>query len=175
MTNGRRPDNSWHCISLVDPYGRSRTMTRLLLDAMLGKLATYLRMCGHDAAYALDRGVETDGRLLALAREERRRLVTRDVDLAARAEDVVLLEARDVEAQLRELRVAGIELELTEPTRCSRCNADLERVPRDDPSPEYAPDPTEQPVWRCLECGQHFWEGSHWDDVRERVNDPRES
>ena len=33
---------------------------RLLLDAMLGKLATYLRMCGHDAAYALDRGVEAD-------------------------------------------------------------------------------------------------------------------
>ncbi|PSP98633.1 hypothetical protein BRC89_07140 [Halobacteriales archaeon QS_4_70_19] len=25
-----------------------------LLDVMLGKLATYLRMCGHDATYALD-------------------------------------------------------------------------------------------------------------------------
>ncbi|MFW6382904.1 MAG: Mut7-C RNAse domain-containing protein, partial [Haloferacaceae archaeon] len=25
-----------------------------MLDAMLGKLATYLRMCGYDAAYVLD-------------------------------------------------------------------------------------------------------------------------
>lgn len=29
-------------------------MTDFLLDAMLGKLATYLRMCGHDTIYLLD-------------------------------------------------------------------------------------------------------------------------
>jgi uncharacterized protein with PIN domain len=51
-------------------------MARLLVDATVG-LATYLRMCGHDAAYALDRGVEADDALLELARIEERRLVTR--------------------------------------------------------------------------------------------------
>lgn len=146
-------------------------MTRLLLDAMLGKLATYLRMCGHDAAYALDRGVEADDRLLELAREERRRLVTRDVDLAARAEDSVLVTSKDIQSQLRDVREAGVELELTEPERCGRCNTDLERVPETDPTPEYAPGPDEQPVWRCRACGQHFWTGSHWEDVRERLGD----
>jgi uncharacterized protein with PIN domain len=37
-------------------------VTRLLLDAMLGNLATYLRMCGYDAADATDRGVEAADR-----------------------------------------------------------------------------------------------------------------
>ncbi|TKX52332.1 hypothetical protein EXE45_19560, partial [Halorubrum sp. SP9] len=53
---------------------------------MCGKLATYLRLCGYDAAYALDRGVEADDRLLDLAADEGRTLVTRDRELAARAD-----------------------------------------------------------------------------------------
>jgi hypothetical protein len=54
---------------------------RLLLDTMLGKLATYLRMCGYDAAHALDEEVESDA---------------------------VLLESRDVADQLGELADAGL-------------------------------------------------------------------
>jgi len=84
-----------------------------LLDVMLGKLATYLRMCGHDAAYALDEGrdTEADDELLAAARAEDRTLLTRDVQLAERADDRgFLLEARDVTDQLRELHEAGLGL-----------------------------------------------------------------
>lgn len=151
---------------------------------MLGKLATYLRMCGHDVAYALDRGLEDDDRLLDLAREERRRLVTRDAELAARGDSAargdtadpaasaggpILLESGAIEDQLREVRAAGVDLELTEPHRCSSCNAELERVPGNEPTPGYAPAVAEQPVWRCPECGQHFWKGSHWNDVIDRI------
>jgi uncharacterized protein with PIN domain len=142
---------------------------RFLLDAMLGKLATYLRMCGHDAAYALDRGTEADDDLLALAREEDRRLLTRDADLAARAGDALLIESPDVEGQLRELRTAGVPLSLGGPERCSRCNGRVERVESGE-TPGYAPDPGEERVWRCGECGQCYWKGSHWDDVAERLD-----
>lgn len=139
---------------------------RLLLDAMCGRLAVYLRMCGHDAAYALDRDVEADDQVLALANEEGRTLVTRDVRLAGRAGDAVLLDTTDVREQLRELRVAGVDLTLTEdPTRCGRCNSALDPVPVDEQMPEYVPDGMSD-VWRCPACGQHFWKGSHWDDVR---------
>lgn len=55
-----------------------------LLDAMCGTLATYLRMCGYDVAYALDRDAEADDRLLDLAAAEDRTLVTRDRELAER-------------------------------------------------------------------------------------------
>jgi uncharacterized protein with PIN domain len=142
----------------------------LVLDAMLGKLASYLRMCGYDAAYALDRDAETDDALLALVETEQRRLVTRNEGLARRADDAVLLTEREVQAQLRELVEAGFELELSEePAHCGTCNAPVERVDRTEPTPEYAPDPTETPVWRCRDCGQHFWKGSHWDDVADQI------
>ena len=142
----------------------------LLLDAMLGKLATYLRMCGYDAAYALDRDVEADDALLELAASEARRLVTRDTELAERAPGGVRLESREVTDQLRELADAGLELELADPpTRCGRCNGRLERVDVRSDVPDYAPDPADEAVWRCEACGQHFWKGSHWDDVRERL------
>ncbi len=159
---------------------------RVLLDAMCGSLATYLRMCGYDAAYALDRGVEADDRLQSLAAAEGRVLITRDHELAARTTDAVLLTERDVIDQLRELVNAGYPVSLAaEPTRCGSCNGAVERVDRGygDGSrsgdvtsgtdrPDYVPDPgPESPdrFWRCRECGQWFWKGGHWASVAERL------
>ncbi|WP_135826560.1 Mut7-C RNAse domain-containing protein [Halorussus ruber] len=148
----------------ADSSRRTPGETPLLLDAMVGKLATYLRMCGFDAAYALDRGIEADDALLDLAREEDRLLVTRDAELASRA-DGLLIYSRDVTDQLRELADAGFALELSEPARCAECNGELVAVESDDSTPEYAPDVGETRVWRCPDCGQHFWKGSHWESV----------
>jgi len=148
-------------------------MTRFLLDVMLGKLARYLRFPGHDAAYALDRGVEADDELLALAAREDRRLLTRDRELAARADDAVLLASRDVEGQLRELADAGVDLTLGPPARCGACNGELLAQPEDAPVPEHAPDDVGT-VYRCADCGQRFWRGSHWDDVADTLAAVRE-
>ena len=140
---------------------------RLLLDVMLGKLPVYLRLCGYDAVYAGDRGVEADDRLLELATDEDRVLLTRDVQLAERADRSVLLTEREIEAQLSELRDAGVELDPCDrPTRCGRCNGRLQSVPDDGATPEYAPDSDEMDCWRCRDCGQVFWKGSHWDRMR---------
>jgi hypothetical protein len=143
---------------------------RLLCDVMLGKLARYLRMCGYDAAYALDRGLEADDDLLDVAHEEGRRVLTRDRQLAARAPAGVRLDAREVDDQLRELRDEGFRLSLTDdPARCGRCNGPVDSVEAGEDVPAYAPDPEETPCHRCRDCGQVFWKGSHWDDVRERL------
>lgn len=64
---------------------------KLFLDVMCGKLAVYLRMCGHDASYALDRDVKSDDRIRDLACMEGRVLLTRDRELAARAENSICL------------------------------------------------------------------------------------
>ncbi|OAQ52582.1 hypothetical protein HTG_13235 [Natrinema mahii] len=139
---------------------------RLLLDLMCGGLRSYLRMCNHDTAYAGDRGLEADDDLLAVARDEGRTVVTRDVDVAARADESILLEAREVEAQLAELDAAGVDLTLADdPAFCGRCNGPLESVDPTGSTPEYAPDPTADETWVCRDCGQHFWRGSHWDRV----------
>ena len=146
--------------------------TALLLDVMLGKLATYLRMCGYDAAYALD-GDGTDPgdeELLARARREHRVLLTRDVSLAEQADRSVLLAGRTPLDQLRELDAVGFDIELDErPTRCSVCNGVVEPLDDGDTVPEYAPDPTAVALWRCRDCGQVFWRGSHWHDVESRL------
>jgi uncharacterized protein with PIN domain len=131
---------------------------RYLLDAMLGNLATYLRLCGHDAAYVLDRDVEADDAVLALASEENRILLTRDEHLAGRAEQSILLRERETEPQLRELATGGVGLTpAEEPVRCGRCNGPLARVTAadSDARPEYVPDDAAA-VWRCRDCAQRF-------------------
>lgn len=148
------------------PEGDGSAPDRFLVDAMCGTLVTYLRMCGYDTAYALDRGVEADGALLDLARAENRTLLTRDRQLATGADRAIALDARDVRDQLRTLGGAGVALELpAEPRRCSDCNGTLDRVDADGERPAHAPDAGDRPVWRCVACGKQFWRGSHWDDV----------
>lgn len=142
---------------------------RVYLDAMLGSLATLLRMAGWDAAYALDRGVEADGAIQQQAEGEGRVLITRDRQLADRTPGSVLLTAKDVNEQVEELRHAGFSLALDEPTRCSSCNGLLQVVPAEAGTPDHAPSPENTVVWECRDCGQHFWEGSHWDDARSRL------
>lgn len=146
-------------------------LERFVCDAMLGRLTTYLRMCGYDVAYAPDRGVEADDAIVALADDEDRVILTRDADLAARAPAVVLLSEMDIDGQLRELQRSGYDLSLSTPTRCSTCNGTLDRVESTQPTPDHAPDPRTTAVWRCRSCGQHYWQGSHWDDVADRLHD----
>ena len=166
---------------------------RVLLDVMCGTLATYLRMCGYDAAYALDRGVEADDRVLSVAAAEGRTLITRDRQLAARDDGALLLTERDVLDQLREVAEAGLPVALAaEPTRCGACNGPVERVGPTgaevgpDDRPEYVPDDVgasppgdpstggpdadPRPAWRCRDCGRWFWKGSHWASVAERLD-----
>ncbi|MFW5973978.1 MAG: Mut7-C RNAse domain-containing protein, partial [Natrialbaceae archaeon] len=82
---------------------------RLLLDVMLGKLTTYLRMCGYDAAYAHDVGLETDEAIRERAHSEGRTLLTRDRRLAAGTDDALLLESKEIEGQLAECAHAAID------------------------------------------------------------------
>lgn len=141
-------------------------MTAFLLDGMCGGVLAHLRMCGHDTVYAPDRDLEADSAIAEAAAAEDRTVVTRDRALAREADDAILLERRDPEDQLRELAAAGVDLALPEePTRCGSCNGRLESVSDDAPTPEHAPDPADEPVWRCVACGQRFWRGSHWDRV----------
>ncbi|MFC7226113.1 Mut7-C RNAse domain-containing protein [Salinirubellus salinus] len=147
-----------------------------LLDVMLGKLAVYLRLCGYDTVYALDRDVEADDAVLELAEREGRTVLTRDVHLSNRAERGFLLTERDPLDQLAELAAAGLRLEPTdEPVRCGRCNGEMVAVGGDEVTPKYAPDPTDTAQWRCTACGQVFWKGSHWDRMRETLREVRES
>ena len=143
--------------------------TTVLLDVMVGGLTSILRMGGYDTVYALDLEAETDEAVIDIARREGRTIVTRDRQIADRFSDTLLLTSTNTDEQLSELRGAGFVLQLAEPGRCSKCNGELELI-REGPGPENGPDPEAEPVWRCVDCGHHFWKGSHWDDVRSRLD-----
>lgn len=147
---------------------------KVLTDAMLGGLTTYLRMCGYDTVYVREAGLETDDEIRAYAETDGRTLLTRDADLAARTARALLLESREIETMLSTLAAAGVDLSLPEtPERCSTCNGVVESVGAEESTPEYAPAPQTDAVWRCVGCGQYFWKGSHWEDVGETLEAAR--
>lgn len=146
-------------------------MSRFLVDPTVNRLVPYLRFCGHDAASAVDRGIETDDEILGVAREERRTVVTRDAALARRADGIHVAQG-ELDDRLRSLRAAGVDLTLAEwPSRCGRCNGPLVALGPDEAVPDYAPNGDEFERWRCEDCGQVFWRGGHWARVRERLTE----
>ena len=151
------------------------TDEQFLLDVMLGKLATYLRLCGYDTVYAQDEGIEADDLLRRRAESSGRVLVTRDKELAARTDGALLLETRDVAEQLAELAAHGVSIGLPEePERCSVCNGLVRTLGDEEQRPDHAPDEIEA-LWQCRACDQHFWKGSHWERMRDIVSSVGES
>lgn len=149
--------------------GFDPTATRVLCDAMLGRLTTYLRMCGYDTVFGPDRGLATDAAVLRVLDTENRLLLTADTELADRAPATILVPRTDIETKLTTIADAGFTLALTTPTRCSTCNGELDRLDPTESTGETVPDPGSEPVWACIDCGNHYWRGSHWDDVADRL------
>jgi len=170
-----------------------RETPRFLTDRMLGKLSTWLRILGYDTVYAADlvvqvgegwkgegAGKDEDSALVSFAAQEGRIVLTKDKQLAALAERrgvrSVLSKADDVMVQLQELLRHGVPIQL-EPTavRCSVCNGELRQVEADEAEvlkgSDYVPSDLigAWAFWICDRCGRIYWEGSHWQDIRERL------
>ena len=150
---------------------------RFLADAMLGKLAEWLRILGYDTLAAEDLSIMDDDYLLDIAEDEGRVLLTKDVELYERAKkegiSAVLVEGNDVEHQLAFLVKEGlIELrEVPSLERCPKCNGVLKRVSKEEvkglvPMGVYM---SHDEFWVCTNCGQIYWKGSHWKRMKEFV------
>lgn len=136
---------------------------RFVLDVHLGRLAQRLRVLGFDAAYRND---ADDAELAAQSVTERRWLLTRDRGLLMRAtvRHGYLLRASDPRAQAREVVRRFDAAALVAPfTRCARCNARLERVPKAAIVDRLEPGTRrDHDVFaRCTGCARLYWEGSH--------------
>jgi hypothetical protein len=135
---------------------------RFAADRMLGRLARWLRIMGHDVAY----GPHLGGRaLVARARREGRVLLTRDTRLRRDAElpPHVFVQSDHFRDQLRQV---AAEVPLGRPTllsRCLDCNRPLDEVSREaarDRVPSYVWETTER-FLRCGGCGRHYWPATH--------------
>lgn len=137
-------------------------------DAMLGRLARWLRVLSYDTAY--DAEID-DPDLVARADAESRVLLTRDRHLVThlRPARSVLIHSDVPLDQLHEVVGAcdlGPPAELF--TRCPVCNGALRPatpVEQRDLVP-VAAQALPGPVHRCPRCGRVYWLGSHTERMR---------
>ena len=146
---------------------------------MLGTLAKWLIILGHDVAY-FPRIEDCD--LVALARREERTLLTRDRRLVQRrdARDHILIESQVLREQIRQVLVER-RLRIRKDTlfrRCIKCNRRTRAVAKSSVSaevPSYVYR-TQRRFTRCPGCGQVFWRATHVTrmllDLKERLGRP---
>ncbi len=145
---------------------------QFIADAMLGKLARWLRLLGFDCEY--DREI-SDSDLVQRGVSDGRIILSRDRSLEKEwwVSGIYLVAAENTRDQLIEvLQRFELANEIRLFTRCAECNLPLhsvdtdlvrERVPADvlDRQDSFS---------ACRECGRVYWEGSHTERIQRFVD-----
>ncbi len=146
--------------------------TRFLCDAMVGRLARYLRLLGVDAGFA--RKAEDDW-LLGEAQRTGAVLVTRDRPLLQRCRRGRVHGfdpgSDDPRIQLQAFWRAFGPLPAGSPPRCVACNAPVLEVAREEARGRVPPYTflTHRRFAACPCCGKLTWEGSHLERFRRDI------
>jgi uncharacterized protein len=137
---------------------------RFEVDAMLVKLAHYLRVLGYDAEYDLRASLATR---IARTDASGRVLLTRNRRIGQQGQGparMLVVAAEDPVEQLREvIATFAIDPEERLFSRCIRCNVALARVDTETvaasvPEGVFA---SYRAFTACPSCGTVFWKGSH--------------
>jgi len=153
---------------------------RFLVDGMLGGLARWLRILGQDVRYDASR---EDNELLRIAHEENMVLLTRDEELyqralARRISSALMLGETEEErlAQIASIFDIDLYVDMTE-TKCPECGGGLKETPKSDVADEVPQASLKlyDRFWRCTNqnCGKVYWVGSHWDRIRQTLEEAR--
>ena len=147
---------------------------KFIVDLNAGRLVKWLRIMGYDTTFVP--GIE-DGRLVEVARGERRILLTRDRHIMRRRVitsgevSAVLLESDRVEEQLRQVvQVCGLDTQRGF-SLCIECNVPLEKAAREefrDRVPPYV-FRTQEEIMECPSCRKPYWRGTHWRNMRRKL------
>jgi hypothetical protein len=151
---------------------------KFIADGMLGKLARWLRLAGHDVIYIGDLKVpagEQDDALLSLSRREDRVLLTCDIELHRRARRTgvksAFVQGSDLVDQLVQVsRRSGSKIQIRpENSRCPMCNGMLEEACKEEVEGKVSANVLEgqSEFWRCSSCGKIYWQGTHWKTIVE--------
>ncbi len=144
------------------------TPPRLLADAMLGKLARWLRVLGYDTRYLQG----DDAWIAHEARADDRVLLTRDRELARRRGlKVILVQSQSLHKQLAQVVASvGAPPEGTT-SRCMACNVSLRRLSVEEARPDvprYVAQ-TQRYFCSCPKCGKIYWRGTHWEGIEGQI------
>ena len=146
---------------------------------MLGKLSRWLRMLGQDVTYSTEL---SDSELLEAAKKETRVLLTRDLELykraIARGIDTFYIEGKTESDRLAELaqRYALTLAVDMEKSHCPICNTKLKATPKEQLTNELEKNTLlyYDKFWKCPNCGQVYWQGAHWKQITNTINEAKE-
>ncbi len=136
---------------------------KFIADAMLGRLARWLRILGYDVSYESS---ISDNDLIARAIREHRIILTMDRKLTEResARDSMLIKSPSYKEQLKQVVTHyNIDYKTDIFTRCLVCNGLLEPVAKEkinDRIPPYVYS-TQDEFDICRQCGRIYWSGTH--------------
>jgi uncharacterized protein with PIN domain len=158
-------------LEVVPPEPGSPIEPRFILDNHLGRLAASLRMLGFDSLYRND---FADDQMASILGQDPRILLSRDRQLLMRKAVVYgyCLRSKEPEEQLVEVVQRFLLLPLWAPfTRCLRCNGLLERVNKANVLDQLEPKTRlyYNSFARCSQCGQVYWQGSHWEHMNQLI------
>ncbi len=143
---------------------------RLAADAMLGRLARWLRTLGIDTCFDPE---SDDAALARRAVAEGRILLTRDRRLLEdwRVRGHRVHSEEPLEQLVEVLSAVGVPPPGGLFTRCRMCNTELEGVPAGEVQGLLPPAVRKNPgpLRRCPGCGRLYWEGSHTARMRETL------
>jgi uncharacterized protein with PIN domain len=145
--------------------------TAFILDVHLGKLARLLRMLGFDALYRRD---YEDSEVVRISTQEHRIVLTRDRGLLKHRAVTHGYWVRSTEpiAQAREIvRRFDLSSQVKPLTRCIPCNGIITEVDKNAIATQLPPRTAAwyDKFYRCLDCGQLYWPGSHHDRMQETI------
>jgi uncharacterized protein with PIN domain len=146
---------------------------KFIADAMLGRLARWMRFLGFDTLYYT--GI-SDAKLIRLAMEQDRIILTRDTRLvrAKSARNHLLISANDSFEQLLEVAAAFKLKEYNFLSRCVKCNGKLLNVVDKAAIKESVPEYVflqHNDFLKCADCGKIYWEGSHPKQFKQKVSE----
>ncbi|MBY8983382.1 MAG: Mut7-C RNAse domain-containing protein [Candidatus Lokiarchaeota archaeon] len=158
---------------------------KFLIDAMLGRLARFLRIFGYDTIYANDLekvykiDSVPDDILIEYAKETDRIIITKDYPLYERFENqCIFLEGEDVYGYLNQLRkklVLNYEFNM-EKAHCSVCNSSLEEVSDKNLIKDRIKNETFKyynEFFQCVNpnCKKVFWDGPHIKNIKQKLKE----
>ena len=138
-----------------------------IVDAMLGKLAKKLRLLGYDSLYSSNM---EDDKIIRIAKNENRIIITKDVLLSQKAEknqigNVQITKENEIDQflQINEKADLGKCTVSGDNSRCSVCNGELQYAEKNDVSDKVPSGVFENmnDFWICKECKKIYWEGTH--------------